>query len=265
MNPETAITSWKQWQCKLSSKPEIVHQLAGGRSNRNYLLESGGVQMVLRLHDNETLLPWASRNIEARIWQTASARGITPPLLYADEQNRFLVSTFIEHSLPSPIQLDEVLLNRIFTLVKQCHDLEVAVPTLDYAQHIDHYWALINKRNTAISESLLLQREPMRAVLESLLQANPQTGLCHHDLVKANFVGSRQRLYLIDWEYAAKGLLIMDYAALLMEWEIDDTKLLQQTGTDPEHLSMAKSLYKYLCALWEQARLINDPKPGSSV
>jgi thiamine kinase-like enzyme len=255
LKPETAIAGWRQWQGNLSHKPGVVRQLEDGRSNRTYLLESGEKRMVLRLHGNESLLPWGSRSTEIRIWQAASYKGIAPPLLYIDEQHGFLVSEFIRQSPPSQGDFDEMLLKQVLSLVEQCHKLELDVPALDYAQHIDHYWELINKSNTAISKSLLLQREPMQALHESLLQTNPRTGLCHHDLVKANFVGGRERLYLIDWEYAATGPLIMDYAALAIEWQIDDETLLQKSGNDPQQLDMAKTLYRYLCTLWEQASL----------
>jgi len=72
-------------------------------------------------------------------------------------------------------------------------------------------------------------------------------------LVVANFVGSSERLYLIDWEYAARGLLLMDYAALGVEWGIDDAVITNQTGIEAELLIKAKELYKYLCKLWEEA------------
>ena len=58
-----------------------------------------------------------------------------------------------------------------------------------------------------------------------------------------------ERLYLIDWEYAANGLQIMDYAALATEWQIDDATILAKTDFNPESLTKAKALYQYLCAL----------------
>ncbi len=70
---------------------------------------------------------------------------------------------------------------------------------------------------------------------------------------RANFVGTPGRLYLIDWEYAATGLQIMDYAAFATEWQMDDATLLAKTGCDPEHFNMARTLYQYLCSLWDAA------------
>ena len=92
----------------------------------------------------------------------------------------------------------------------------------------------------------------MQLLLQSLLDSDNPFGLCHHDPVVANFVGSPGRLYLIDWEYAATGLQIMDYAALAVEWRADDATVMHHAKWHPQSLSRAKELYRYLCALWQQ-------------
>ena len=93
----------------------------------------------------------------------------------------------------------------------------------------------------------------MPSVLESLLASNSPTGLCHHDPVVANFVGNSESLYLIDWEYAARGLLVMDYAALGIEWGLDNEMMLAQTGLEPALLAKAEVVYGYFCELWQEA------------
>jgi len=249
LKSEWAISSWRQWPGNLSVKPEITAQLDGGLSNQSFLLVSGDKRMVLRLNNNDTALPGASRVSEASIWKAASDAGIAPPLLYADEHDRFLVSQYVEGDLPSLPQTDRTLLDQVFKLIRKCHSLEVNAATLDYEQHIGNYWRLINNTKT-VSKSLLRQREVMQQLLCSLLETEPQRGLCHHDLVKANFVGYPKRLYLIDWEYAARGLVVMDYAALSIEWGISDEVVLGYADIEAESLGMAKRLYGYLCALW---------------
>ena len=107
--------------------------------------------------------------------------------------------------------------------------------------------------NRSPSPALIKQRKPMQFVLESLLNSNTSIGLCHHDPVVANFVGTPEHLYLIDWEYASNGLQIMDYAALAIEWDLDDTAVLKRANFEPELFTKAKVLYRYLCSLWENA------------
>lgn len=251
MKPESAIASWQQWRGGLLCKPDLVGRLDSGRSNQSFLLDSSGTRIVLRLNNTTALLPGANRLTEAGIWQAASARGIAPPLLYVDAQAGFLVSTFIADHLPLLAQTEDTILDQVFDLIARCHSLEVDVPVLDYAQHIERYWKIINSSGITPGNTLTSQRGPMLELLESLLNKDTQRGLCHHDPVPANFVGTLDRLYLIDWEYAAEGLVVMDYAALGVAWGIADEVVVARSGIEPDSLAMAKELYRYLCALWQ--------------
>jgi thiamine kinase-like enzyme len=251
--PDLAIDSWRAWDGEFHSRPVILRQLGDGRNNRSYLLDSDGKRMVLRLNSSESVIPGVNRNNEIAIWTEASQQGIAPPLLYADGHNRFLVSTYVDNCLPLKPPPDEALNSQVLELLSRTHRLNVDAPGIDYPRHIENYWQLINAKNQPSNQALIEQREPMQSVLGSLMASNPPTGLCHHDPVIANFVGNTNRLYLIDWEYAARGILAMDFAALSVEWGIDDARIREHTGIEPGVLVMAKVLYGYLCALWTEA------------
>jgi len=251
LQPETALDSWRQWNGELRSRPVFLEPLSGGRSNHSFLLDSNGYKMVLRLNGTDTLLPGANRSSETGIWQAASEAGIAPPLLHVDGQNRFLVSAYVSNSLPPGPPYNQTSINQALGLLKRCHELKVKASAIDYVKHVAQYWQYIENKKHMLNPALNDQRQAMQKLLETLLNSGTPTGLCHHDLVVANFVGNASRLYLIDWEYAAYGLTILDYAAFGIEWQIDDTRLLAQTRFEPELLTMAKSIYKYLCALWE--------------
>jgi len=248
-----AIESWQQWTGELRAKPVVVGPLSGGLSNRSFLLDSAGKKMVLRLNNSSALLPGLNRNDESSIWQAASAGGIAPRLLYVDQAAGHLVSAYIDNSLTPQHPSQSVFTDQALELLARCHQLEVDAGEIDYTSHIEQYWRIIESKYPLPDPALTQQREPMQAVLETLLRSGSPMGLCHHDPVVANFVGKPQRLYLVDWEYAARGLLVMDYAALGIEWNIDDPVILAATGIDQEQLFMAKALYGYLCELWQQA------------
>ena len=250
MLPETALNGWRHWNGELHSRPVILRPLRGGRSNRSFLLDSDGNRMVLRLNGADSLLPGANRSNEINIWQAASNQGIAPPLLYVDDQNRFLISSYINNSLPPQPPLDQTFVDQAFNLLERCHQLDSDAPTIDYASHIDRYWQIIESKSNLLNPLLYEQRKPMQEMLATLTDSGTPVGLCHHDPVVANFVGNAERLYLIDWEYAARGLPVMDYAALGIEWGIDDAVVIERAGVELELLLMAKTFYKYLCALW---------------
>ncbi len=252
VQPKKALDSWREWGGQLRTRPVILEPLSGGRSNRSFLLDSDGLRMVLRINGSETALPNSNRSDEIKIWQAASKHGIAPRLLYVDKQSRFLVTTYISSDLPAESQHDDRLIVRALGLLRQCHQLEVEAPTINYTSHIQKYWQIIEGKEARINPALIKQREPMQLLLETLLNSGSPTSLCHHDPVKENFVGNPERLYLIDWEYAAHGLTVMDYAALSVEWEVDDNIIMEGTDLEAEPLAKAKTLYKYLCNLWEE-------------
>jgi len=252
LQPETALIDWRQWSAGLSSKPLLTSELNGGLSNHSYLLHSDIGKLVLRINGTSSLLPGTSRNDEINIWKAAAKRGIAPPLIYVDPQNHYLVSTCIDNDLPPEPQLNKEIVDQAFSLLESCHQLDVKASSINYINHIDHYWQLIEIKNQPVNPDLIQQRKPIRQTLNTLLTSNTPTGICHHDPVTANFVGTPDRLYLIDWEYAANGLQIMDYAALATEWGIDDATMHRQSGINPDLLTDAMAIYAYLRALWQE-------------
>ncbi len=253
LQPESIIKSWSDWGAGLGSKPVILDELSGGRSNHSYLLDSDIGKLVLRINGASSLLPGASRDTETSIWQAASQQGIAPPLVFVDAQNQYLVSRYIDTDLPSQPQHNPACVEQAFSLLQRCHRIEIEAPTINYFDHIEHYWRIIESANKPSSPNLKKQREPMVLLLDSLLASNTPIGLCHHDPVIANFVGTPGRLFLIDWEYASSGLQIMDYAALVQEWQLDDATIPGHIHFEPELLIKARRLYRYLCLLWNAA------------
>jgi thiamine kinase-like enzyme len=253
LQPENIIGCWADWGAGLGSEPVVLDELSGGRSNRSYLLDSDIGQLVLRVNGASSLLPGANRDNEISIWQAASLLGIAPPLVFVDAQNQYLVSRYINTQLPPQPQHSPACIEQAFSLLRRCHQMDIEAPTINYLDHIEHYWRIIEAGNKSPNPGLNKQREPMLSLLDTLLSSNSATGLCHHDPVIGNFVGTPGRLYLIDWEYASNGLQIMDYAALAHEWQLDDSVVLQHTAIEPELLNKAKKLYSYLCSLWDEA------------
>lgn len=250
---ENALDSWREWDAPLDTRPVIIGPLGGGRSNRSFLLKSGSEQMVLRINAPATALPNPDRSVEASVWRAASEASIAPRLLCADPGGAFLVSAYIENELPDRPQDNPELAEMALNLLQRCHRLDVEVPKINYAAHIERYWQTIQDRGASVDPSLREQRGPMHQILKDITGSSTPAGLCHHDLVMENFVGSQKRLYLVDWEYAARGLAVMDYAALAQEWGMEDHIVCQQEGVAPKMLAQARSFYRYLCNLWETA------------
>ena len=255
MKPDVALSSWRQWQCDLRSRPVIVRQLTGGKTNRSYLLESADLKLVMRLNAPADALPGVDRASEALIWQEASNAGLAPPVLHIDQQGGVLVTGYIDGASVDRSGNDDREIDQLVSLLATVHELDVNVPVLNYAAHIEEFWQLIESRPYRENMPLLQQREPMRVLVEDFVVSATDIGLCHHDPVTSNVVRQDTRLYLLDWEYAARGPVAMDYAALSVEWHIDTAEIAKRVALEPALLETAKTIYLYLCQLWNEVRV----------
>jgi len=254
LKPDVALSSWRQWQCELRSRPVIVRQLTGGKTNQSYLLESADLKLVMRLNAPADALPGVDRASEALIWQEASNAGFAPPLLHVDQQSGFLITEYMDGGFLDHANIDDLVIDRLVSLLATVHELDINVPVLNYAVHIEKFWQLIESRPYRENVPLLQRREPMRELVEDFMASATDIGLCHHDPVTSNVVRKDTHLYLLDWEYAARGPVAMDYAALSVEWNIGSAEIVDRVALEPALLETAKTVYQYLCQLWNEVR-----------
>lgn len=253
LKPDVALGSWRRWACDLQAQPVIVRELTAGRTNRTFLLDADGYKVVMRINAPANALPGVDRARETVVWQAVHKAGLAPPILYIDEKNRFLVSEYIDGQSFDGPDVDESLIDRLVSLLATTHNIEIDLPTFDYAEHIDRYWQLIDTRR-ALNDTVLLTERRQMQELVSEISAAVDIGVCHHDPVRSNFIFCADQLYLLDWEYAARGFIAMDYAALAVEWKLGDAEILDRVSLEPVVLEKAKTLYLYLCRLWAEAK-----------
>lgn len=254
MKPDIGLDSWRQWSCALSSRPDIVAQLTGGKTNRSYLLESGDSKMVMRLNAPAEALPGVDRANEALIWQAASNAGLSPCILHFDLQSGLLVSEYVDGESLDELEIDDAVIDQLVSLLSRVHALDVNAPVFDYAAHIEKFWQLIEPRQELNNASLLTRRVEMRECVAEFAALATTVALCHHDPTRANVVGKKNNLYLLDWEYAGRGFAEIDYAALSVEWDIDSAEIVKRVALEPGLLESAKTIYLYICQLWEECR-----------
>jgi thiamine kinase-like enzyme len=230
LKPDEALSSWREWRCALRSRPIIVTQLTGGKTNQSFLLESDGRKLAMRLNSPAVALPGVDRANEARIWQAASNAGLAPAVLHIDTQSGLLVTEYIDGASLDASEIDDPLIDRLVRLLADVHELDINVLRL------------------------LQRREPLQQLVEEFMASVTHIGLCHHDPARSNVVRRDNKLYLLDWEYAARGPVEMDFAALSVEWDIDTAEICNRTALEPVLLETAKTIYLYICALWSEVR-----------
>jgi thiamine kinase-like enzyme len=245
------LDTWRTWACGLKSQPVLVKALTGGQTNRSYLLDADGRKMVMRLNAPGQV-PGIDRTREAQIWRAAYGAGLAPELLHFDPEAGFQITEYIEGAALDRSQMDGVWTDRVFDLLTATHGLEIDAPMLDYSLYIEEYWRLIESAPILHNLPLQRQRQPLQTLVAEFIASAPATGLCHHDPVMSNVIRDGDRLYLLDWEYATRGFIAMDYAVLSVDWDIADSVIIERTGIDPAVLDRAKPLYRYICDLWQE-------------
>lgn len=198
------------WQGRPTASP-----LTGGMTNRNYLVEDRAGRHVVRFGED---LPHhaVARAHERAVARAAHAAGLSPEIEYAE--TGVLVMRFVEGRPLTPEEIrDPRRWGGITALLRSCHqDLLRLLPppgpsfcpfqtVRRYAQEIQ---AAQNSRAHRIEELVGLN-EQLAASMESELVA-----FGHNDLLAGNILDDGQRLWLINWDYAALATPLFDLANL---------------------------------------------------
>ncbi|MBQ0799646.1 MAG: phosphotransferase [Porticoccaceae bacterium] len=238
-----ALDSWPQWNLSLANKPRVVKALSGGLTNRNYLLngnlrdedlrdkdllETETCLLVMRVNSPESQLLGIDRERERLVLgslagQCALGKGLVPKIIYCNSDDGLLVTEYIEgrhwrvEELKDPRELKKLL--RVF---KQVGEIRGDFPEFDYRAHVEHYWRGLHSAGSK-NKNLTTCFQQAKIAVEQLSEINrdkPRV-LCHHDLSPLNVIETlRGELVLLDWEYAGGGWPVMDYVALIRNWQL---------------------------------------------
>ena len=219
MNPEQAaarIAALPCWFSKVDPQP-----LAGGMTNRNYLVNDRAQRYVVRLGDDIPLHGiW--RFNERAASRAAHAAGISPAVMYADQG--VMVLQYIEGKTYEAADVRNNL-PRVVDLLKRTHKnmaahLEGAVLTFWVFHILRGYFSNL-RQSQSPRRSLLASLVPCAANLEAAVGAMPLV-FSHNDLLAANFLDDGKRLWLIDWDYAGYNSPLFDLGGLASNNELDD-------------------------------------------
>jgi len=193
------------------ASPRTISPL-GGVTNRNFLVEVGEDQFVVRLPGTGTSR-FIDRLAEAHNARAAALAGIGPDVLHAD--GGALVTSF----LPGPALTAEALradsglrheVGRLLSLVHHCpHPFRLR---FDPVAEIE--------RHRSVLPAVPLGTD---ALIEDVRGLRPARYLvpCHNDPWPPNIVAGPDGLQMVDWEYSAMGDPAWDLADLVVEAGLD--------------------------------------------
>ena len=184
-------------------------RLCGGLTNRNYLLRGSLGTFVLRLNHQQPEALDLHRDYERAIHQAAADAGISPRVRVISADGHYWLRDYIPGESLDISALDADDLSMMADTLKTCHQLIIAgVPPMNVAAKAQHYL----KHCPEAEQAALTQQ--IKEVTGVSLSAPT---LCHMDPLPANWIrDTAGKLWLIDWEYAASGHPLLDYAAVAL-------------------------------------------------
>ncbi len=215
------LQDWRDWPLALTGPPQVLAEVAGGRTNRSLRLDAPGLDhdLLLRIHHSKSARLGIDRERE-REFVTATARaGLGRPFLHWDSRHRFALFPWLEARAWTPGDLaDGAQQRRLWPMLERLHGLALAQERRRYTDYIDAYWQRMETTG-CIDADLLDAWQAFRPRLIAF-DAAPWTACpVHHDLVPQNILDCGDRLVLIDWEYAALGHPDID------RWYIDPDRV----------------------------------------
>jgi len=239
----------------LGAGARSVERLEGGISNHNFVVRVDGEAYVARLCEERPLLGIDRRN-EVICHRAASGLGLAPEIIHSEKG--LLVTRFAAGRTLAAIDLRQPdCLARVAALLRRLHESWNAL-----AGEMVYFCPFQTVRTyaaTAANVGAHLPGDIAQLLADAALLARRiapfRPVLCHNDLLAANLIDERGRLWLVDWEYAGVGHPCFDLANLSANAQFAnelDRDLLNSYYRDstPEHLAELR-IFKAMSLLRE--------------
>jgi thiamine kinase-like enzyme len=210
----------------LGPRQGSVVQLEGGITNRNFRVNFGGTDYVVRLPGKRTDILGIDRTAECMANKAAADLGMAPKVAAMFEEPSCLVTMFVSGREMSADELREPeTLAEVGRDLRSFHDSGTELPTgFDAFRLVEEYAergrANGSKPPEGYDEALEVAHRIEKVVKG---QEDHQPVPAHNDLLTANFLRNGDgHIQLIDWEYAGMGDRWFDLGNFAVNNELDD-------------------------------------------
>jgi thiamine kinase-like enzyme len=209
----------------LGPRQGTVVQLEGGITNRNFRVNFGGTDYVVRLSGKRTELLGIDREAECIATQAGAELGFAPRVITLLEDPSCLVTIFVhgEHvnagELRTPKAISEVARD-----LRALHDSDTELPTeFDPFRLYENYAETARTHGTDVPDGYDAALATARQI-EEAVRGKPghEPVPAHNDLLPANFLKGADSVQLIDWEYAGMGDRWFDLGNFAANNELSD-------------------------------------------
>ena len=210
----------------LGPRQGSVVQLEGGITNRNFRVNFGGTDYVVRLPGKRTEILGIDRTAECIANKAAAGMGMAPGVAAMFEEPSCLVTLFVggremsAEELRRPETLAEVARD-----LRRFHDSGTQLPTeFDSFRLIEEYAETGRANQSEPPEGYDDALEAARRIEKAVAgQPSHEPVPSHNDLLTANFLlDGGNHIQLIDWEYAGMGDRWFDLGNFAVNNELGD-------------------------------------------
>jgi thiamine kinase-like enzyme len=210
----------------LGPREGSVIQLEGGITNRNFRVNFGGTNYVVRLPGKRTGILGIDRTAECIANKAAAGLGMAPGVAAMFEEPSCLVTLFVDGREMTADELRQPgVLAEVARDLRKFHDSGTELPTdFDSFRLVEQY-AESGRSNGSeppdgYDDALSAAKRIEKAVRD---QDDHRPVPSHNDLLTANFLrDSGGPIQLIDWEYAGMGDRWFDLGNFAVNNELDD-------------------------------------------
>jgi thiamine kinase-like enzyme len=204
-----------------------VLALEGGITNRNFRVNFGGTDYVVRLPGKDTGLLGIDREAERLATKKAAELRLGPKVAAMLDQPPCLVTCFIESREVSAAELREPRsIEEVGEGLRGFHHSGLELPTDFYVSEVVSSYAEISEsRGGSLPDGFQHARVCARKVVKAVRKSAEHQPLpCHNDLLTTNFLHDGERIVIVDWEYAGMGDPFFDLGNFAVNNEFGDAE-----------------------------------------
>lgn len=195
----------------------------GGLNNDNFKITYNNSNYFVRISSSSYI--YNDINEETNILKKASALNLSPSVIYFDSSNRNLLTDWIDGRMPTEKESNsEPFITLLIKKLKTLHSLtstNVFNPFVEIRKII-----FSNKDYFFDTVPYILDLLENLNIIETLVKDSYMEGLCHNDLNPSNILLTDKNLYIVDYEFAARGDIFFDLATIAWLLEDSSRKLL---------------------------------------
>ena len=223
-----------------------IEPLGGGITNRNFKVEVGGQEFVLRIGGTDTELLGIDREAEHAASSVAAELGLGPEVVAFIEPEGYLVTRFVDG------EVGKIDVDRVGGALRLLHDGPALPGRFDSFRVVEAYRATAREHGVAVPSAYEVAKE-IADRIERRRSGAPLRP-CHNDLLNANFIDDGIRLWLVDWEYAGMGDPFFDLGNFAVNHELaeeGENALLAAYGSDDgDALVLMRFMSDFREAMW---------------